>query len=813
MGPPLPVQPRHAFGRLAALSACLLLACGRGDSAPGAPTSGEPNAPSTAAPAPVAAPGAQAGAPAPPAVESPTGGLPSAETIRSDDPRVEAILAERRRLDETVWADELTAQDHERTIVDLWDRLRWATDAMATLGDEPAGALTVGSPGPVEPIEADLVSVPLNAAPRVLDGAATKALAQQLGAGGYRLVESEWHHSRFEPRADGGPRSTFSIVLHVLGPGDNDRLVVKGDILIVWLPGRDERGFVRPKSVDATGLHILRWSRPPVFRTARLPTAVETRIKPPTVPILAWDLDGDGRSELALPRSNELFRNRGNGAFKREKLVAHEVDKQAESVKAALLADLTGDGLPDLLGARSDGPMALWVGEAGGTFPTPPRMLPIEGLTFVNPQAIAAGDVDGDGDLDLWVAQYADPYVGGRMPTPYYDANDGLPSVFLENTGGGQFVDRTEAAGLAPRRFRRTYSASFVDLDADGDLDLLTVNDFAGFDIYHNDGKGSFTDVSPPRAKRSLAFGMAHTFGDFNADGFLDFLVIGMSSSTARRLDGMGLGRAAFEDRQTHRLSMGHGNRLMLGSADGSFREASSDAGIARSGWSWGTSVFDPDGDGDLDVYVANGHTSGKTSADYCTVFWRQDIYSGGNGPDPALDQVFTRHRKVLEAGDLSWNGFEHNHLFLNVGERGYVNVGFLAGVAFEFDSRAVIVDDLDVDGRPDLIVTRDSGTPEGVVVTLARNEWPPPPSWVGVSVPDAPGQPALGATIRVKTSRRLTSTPIVSGDSFRAQHAATRTIALAADEQVDWIEATWADGSVRRTERPAHGRYHALAP
>jgi hypothetical protein len=775
-------------------------ACARSDRAPDVeapPRSAPPRPPS----------------PEPAAAVAPESAPPAAETVRSDDPRVEAILAERRRLDETVWADELAAQDHERTIIDMWDRLRGATDAIATLGAEPAGALTLGSLGPPEIIEDDLVLVPLSAEPRTLDAASAQSLARDLAGAGYRLVESEWHHTRFEPRAEGGPRSTFGIVLHVVGPADAQRLVIKGDITIVWLPAPDERGFRRPKSVDATALKIMRWSRPPVFSVARLPTGVDRKLKPPTMPILAWDLDGDGLSELVLPRGNEVYRNGGGGSFDRQTLFAHEVDKPVESIRAALLADLTGDGVTDLLAARGEAPMALWVGEAGGKFPSPPRILEIEGVALQNPQAIAAGDVDGDGDLDLWIAEYQDPYVGGRMPTPYYDANDGFPSVFLENQGDGLFLERTEAAGLAPKRFRRTYSASFVDLDADGDLDLLTVNDFAGFDVHLNDGKGRFRDASPPLAERSLAFGMAHTFGDFNGDGRLDFLVIGMSSSTARRLDGMGLGRAAYEDYQTHRLSMGYGNRLMLGVGDGRFREASSTSGIARSGWSWGTSAFDADGDGDLDVYVANGHTSGRTSADYCSVFWRQDIYSGMGPPDPALDEVFTQNRRALETGQVSWNGFEHNHLFLNVGERGFVNVGFLADVAFEFDARAVITDDLDADGRPDLIVTRVSGTPEGLVVTLARNTWPQRGAWVGVRVGDAPGHPALGATIRVRTSRGERTQPIVSGDSFRAQHAATRSFALAPDERVEWIEARWPNGSLRRTENPAPGRYHALTP
>jgi hypothetical protein len=763
---------------------------------------------------PAPAPTAPASTPAPASPPAPAAApLPPAETIRSDDPRVEAILAERRRLDETVWADELLAQDHERTIIDMWDRLRGNLDAITLLGAEPATTVVVGSPGPPEVLEGALTSTPLDAEPTSLDADGRRKLAQQLVDQKYRLVESEWHHTRFEPRAEGGPRSTFGILLHVVGPRDEDRTVIKGDIVITWEPNPDASGLRRPRTVDATGLRMLRWDRAPVFQVARVRTGGNRTLKPPTMPIIAWDLDGDSRSELILPRGNEAYFNRGEGAFERRTLVAHEIERPVESIKGALVADLTGDGAPDLLVAREGAPMALWEGARDGSFPSPPRLLEVDGMSLTNPQALTAGDVDGDGDLDLWVAQYLEPYQGGRMPTPYYDANDGLPSYFLENLGGGRFVDRTEAAGLTAKRHRRTYSTSLVDLDADGDLDLLTVNDFAGFDTYANDGAGHFRETSPPLAERALAFGMAHTFGDFNRDGLLDFLVIGMSSSTARRLDALGLGRPAFEDHQTHRLDMGYGNRLMLGAGGGAFREAEGGAGVARSGWSWGTSAFDADADGDLDIYIANGHTSGSTAADYCTTFWRQDIYSGAGGPDPALAEVYAQNRRTLDSGAMSWNGFEHNHLFINLGAKGFVNVAFLAGVAFEFDARAVLTDDFDLDGRPDLVVTREVGGTAGLDVIVARNNWPVTPRFVGVRVSDAPGHPAIGATVRVRTSRGVRAMPIVAGDSYRAQHAAARSFALSPDETVEAIEASWPDGLVRRIDSPALGQYHALVP
>ena len=117
------------------------------------------------------------------------------------------------------------------------------------------------------------------------------------------------------------------------------------------------------------------------------------------------------------------------------------------------------------------------------------------------------------------------------------------------------------------------------------------------------------------------AFGMSHTFGDYNQDGLLDFYAIGMSSTTARRLEYMNLRRNDFEDRTKARPNMGYGNRMYL-SKGGAFEQHPRNDQVARSGWSWGSTTFDPDNDGDHDLFIANGYQSGKSCKDYCTRYW-----------------------------------------------------------------------------------------------------------------------------------------------------------------------------------------------
>src|SRR5207244_3419102 len=152
---------------------------------------------------------------------------------------------------------------------------------------------------------------------------------------------------------------------------------------------------------------------------------------------------------------------------------------------------------------------------------------------------------------------------------------------------------------------------------------------------------------------------LAHAFGDFNLDGRLDFIAIGMDSSTAARLDHLNMGPGAFPEMQAMRPKMTYGNRLFLSNGDG-FRQASFNNQIARSGWSWGVAAFDFDNDGDLDLYIANGHESKATVKDYDRQFWRSDVYLGLR-PGPGADLYLRAMGRKRMAEGVSYGGYYKN--------------------------------------------------------------------------------------------------------------------------------------------------------
>jgi len=110
-------------------------------------------------------------------------------------------------------------------------------------------------------------------------------------------------------------------------------------------------------------------------------------------------------------------------------------------------------------------------------------------------------------------------------------------------------------------------------LDGDSHIDLMVVSDFAGLDLYRNDGRGHFTDVTPQWIAEPHAFGMGHILADFNADGRLDLPDDGDASPTVDRLDTLGLWRHYSTEDRLRRAAMTFGNRLHVARPNGGFEQ------------------------------------------------------------------------------------------------------------------------------------------------------------------------------------------------------------------------------------------------
>jgi len=717
-----------------------------------------------------------------------------------------AIETHEQQLDELTWAKERRAEQCGAIFDALWDQLNRATNQFDPLASFPVGELVVRKYDmPQELPDGLQLRQPLQAEGVWLQGEWQQFLATTK-RDGWRLDHVEFRHLNFNTDTNGAPQtSRFSFRADVQNTNTIERATLEGDLLVDWVPNPPGAQPVI-KRLDATHVTIRSRRGPEPFQ----PVLNETIQRPEKWlfidPLILYDLDGDGLSEIILAGKNLVYRRRADGQYEPGPLCQYDPGR----ILSAIIADFDGDGFPDLLCAKPEG-LFLFRGSPRGTFDEPGRLAWAANPPLKYAQVLTCGDIDHDGDLDIFLGQYKSPYFHGQMPSPYYAANDGDPSYLLLNDGKGNFTDATESSGLAKKRWRRTYSASFVRLEGNNSLDLVVISDFAGIDLYRNDGHGHFTDTTRMSIPDPMGFGMAHALADFNVDGRLDLLMIGMESPTVERLEHLGLWRTDAGEDRTARARLTFGNRLLLARPGGGFEQTRLNDSIAHSGWSWGCSAFDVDNDGFPDVYIANGHESRASVQDYEPEFWLHDIYVGGSTNDRARDLYFQSKFTRTRGRGQSYGGYEMNRLYLNLGAASFVEAGYLLGVGLEQDCRNVVADDLDGDGKVDLLVTTLEVWPSPKeTLRVYRNTLPNQGNWIGFRFrEEGRGKSPVGTSVTLRYGSHSATRQIVTGDSYRSQSANTLHFGLGQAAQVERAEVRWSDGSSIVLDRPAVNQYH----
>jgi len=738
------------------------------------------------------------------------------------------IIDERNKLDETEFAEEKAAQKHGRVITALWDRLREDPAKFADVAEDflPDSLVAPSKFDFSETIKTSFGEIGFHDAEAstaaTLSVEALSDYFVDFQTAGWKLEESEFHHLAFESATDQNPAmSTVNLTLHV--SKEDRRIIIRGKVNLNWSDEASE--LPKIESIDATKLRAWNRTGPLPFRQVMGLSSNDVDPKRPgrLHPILVQDFNGDGRPEIALGGCNLLLRNEGGGRFEPSGLI----QGGGTLSSGVAVGDFDGDGRVDLVGAPYGvklRDLLFYKGLPAGNYKLG-KPLFAAGVTCLKekvrvPQAATVADIDGDGDLDLFLGQYIGPYQGGNMPQPFYDANDCFPSFLLVNDGKGNFTDGTQDAGLKDRRNRRVYGASFVDIDSDEKLDLVVTSDFAGVDVFQGDGTGKFDDKSQSWVAQPRLFGMSHALADFNQDGNLDLFAVGMASTTARRLERMKVGVKSEEDITAHRASMGHGNRMYFGGTRErvfSLTEPAFAEDVAESGWSWAAADGDLDNNGLRDLYVANGHMSGKSASDYCSTFWKHDIYTGvRRKKGQNWDKFFASQLCTLGNFETSWNGYEHNVAFMQVEKNEFVNLSFLMGISNEADSRVAIAADFDLDGDLDLVTTiveKTSDLRHRLVVFENLLEAGANTGWIGI---DLGGVNASRSPFnaRIKLTRSDGETEIKSvttGGAYSCQIPTSCHFGLGAAGSVKEIEIRWANGDFKVLESPAINKWHKV--
>lgn len=472
----------------------------------------------------------------------------------------------------------------------------------------------------------------------------------------------------------------------------------------------------------------------------------------------AFDFDGDGLLDLVFAGGGKygpekeilglptgLFRNLGDWKFQDVSQWSgiSEAPYYTHGVSAG---DFNNDGFQDLV-VSGYGGLVLWQNQGDGTFLSVQEQAGMLDNSWST--SIAWGDLNGDGNLDLYVPHYVnwsfrnDPFCGSG-PTPGSREIcsprkfDPLPDMVYYSNGDGTFHDATTEVGLRPDG--KGLGCMLGDVDCDGDLDIYVANDTVDNFLYLNNGHGLFEEVALLNGVAADAVGgadgsMGVDLGDYNLDGLPDLWV------------------ANFEEEAF---------ALYRNDGGAQFIHVSQATGVTSLGGlyvGFGTVYADIDRDGDEDLLVSNGHVI--------------------NYPKVAP----VRQQPLLLVNRL------------DRGENRFFKAKFPKGTYFYavHRGRGLIAADMDDDGDQDFVFTHNDDEPAAVL----RNDTTDKNSWLRVRlIGRRSNRDAIGARLVLTTTKgkktRHQMRQVKGGCSYLCQNDLRQLWGVPQGEEIRKLAIYW---------------------
>jgi hypothetical protein len=534
--------------------------------------------------------------------------------------------------------------------------------------------------------------------------------------------------------------------------------------------------IVLPLALSAAGLQLLQMDID--FTHANSPTS--RKYLPETMGggVALLDYDNDGRLDIFFVNGakiedpmgpgrvpdksdrkywNRLFQQKADGSFadvtEKAGLSGASQNRYGMGVAAG---DFDNDGFADLY-VTGYGGNTLYRNNGDGTFSDVTARAGVAAAGW----STSAGffDYDNDGKLDLFVTRYLEwsfdeeRFCGERKPGGraycHPDNFPGIGNILFHNEGNGTFTDVSRRAGIA-NPAGKGLGVAFADFDGDGWTDIYVANDSVQCFLYRNNHDGTFTDVSLTAGVgfnedgKTFA-GMGVDFADYDNDGLPDITVTDLSD-------------------QRYLLYRNNG--------DGTFADVTTPSGVGRatlkySGWS--TRLVDLDNDGWKDLFVAQGHVMDNIEVTSPNLSYLQ--------PPLVLRNQKGRFMEVDAGPSMKsrWAG---------------------RGAAFG---------DIDNDGDVDIVVA-NIGQKAYILRNTAGNQ----NGWVGIRTRGKKSnRDGIGCRVKVVSASGLTQHYVVSTAVGYLSASDKRIVAgLGADRQAKSIEIRWPAGAVQHFENVPAGKW-----
>ncbi len=463
-----------------------------------------------------------------------------------------------------------------------------------------------------------------------------------------------------------------------------------------------------------------------------------------------FDFDNDGTSDLYFTGGGEFTPEdrimgvpgvllRGVAPLRYEDVTAHaRVAADYTYTHGCSVADYDNDGFADVL-ITGYGGLQLFHNQGDGTFLEVERSAGL--LDDAWSTATGWGDVNGDGNLDLYVAHYVNwsfannPICRTNSSAPRDvcppAAFQQLPDLLYLSDGNGRFRDSSAESHLIPSG--AGLGVVLVDLDDDGDLDIYVANDASPNFLYRNDGRGHFDEIGGISGTALDSFGrptgsMGVDVSDYDGNGQLD------------------IGVANFQG----------DNFALYRQTNGQFVDVSTGSGLAALGTSyveWGTVFADFDNDGDEDLIVSTGH-----------VFYHLKNAMRLQKPLLLINNAGRFHKALADEDSY----FSQPHL-----------------------GRGLACGDLDGDGDLD-VVFANCDEPAALLV----NDPPKPGASLSVRlVGTSSNRDAIGAKLVLQTTAGEIVRHIKGGGSYLSQNSLVVHFGLVPGSRIKSLEIRWPSG------------------